>query len=169
MSQKIFLKINQWDWFIISFIIDWSIYWIVAICQYSMVFNYNCIIYTLTVLVTRVTETTEFCKIFCSYYQTSKISETFSAKISTQKNFWELGSQDPILFPPLPSTYMYMTYCSALHFVFKQRVYWKEIREWLSMPWLWCVFMDKRLKTKPPADNNCNIDIKTTLTNWFYS
>ena len=54
-----------------------------------MVFNYNCIIYTLTVLVT-------------SYYQTSKISETFSAKISTQKNFWELGSQDPILFPPLP-------------------------------------------------------------------
>ena len=45
----------------------------------------------------------------------------FSAKISTQTNFWELDSQDPILFPPLGQrsfTYrainIWNTLCSSL-------------------------------------------------------
>ena len=36
------------------------------------------------------------------------MSEKFSAKIKIQKNFWELGSQDPILFPPLLDTHTHI-------------------------------------------------------------
>ena len=41
-----------------------------------------------------------------------KFSVKFSAKVKIQKNFWELDSRDPILFPPLIHTaYTYKSAC----------------------------------------------------------
>ena len=49
-----------------------------------------------------------------------KFSVKFSAKVEIQKNFWELGSQDPILFPPLAGGIFNAIVFSAAGFLFSK-------------------------------------------------